>query len=524
MSMEHQEPPRHTRRPSEDPRFAKYKVIVPRPSTPQEEPPQTARATPQPVRQPGQTVKGRQSLADHAPRAPARSTRRGWLTAAAAGGALVATTLAARNLSLPIAPTTESRTRPTRTPLSPTYTPEPTPPPAPPRRPDESRGEFFGKHFENFKDERGGTYPQVIDAETNTPLPPEQLGRVFGPGFEILGYGPRLGTFLVASFPSPFDKNRKQYIVSQKDAFVNTIDVGPLKEVKLKEGIGINLNEKDSLQLGLELGISRVRINLDEGKPEDLAKFQKDIEEAKKLGIKLNILFQPHQPEDLKVLQDRLDSIFALLGDYQNVSFELGNEPDAGDYWKDNNLETFAEFVKTASDYIQNKRGRNAPIIIAALIRRDREPFERLLGHLQAKNVRLADFYFGLHAYGESTDITMRLSYMIPALERRGIRAAAGRIVATEIGVQEEDKSSLFSMLSLLRERGIRETYIFSLVDPSFSTPDRGFGFVFRSPNPPGAPNYYGKLRQFYLLQQFIQTLPGTPNEQTYDTLNKTIK
>lgn len=436
----------------------------------------------------------------------------------AAAGTLAATGAIASSTTLhsPDAPAPIEPPRATPPPVA-TEKPLRRPPePEKSTKPGECRAQFLWSDFDFY--DPGGKRPEVVRVDpNNTPLTKQEVEKL-AQSFEVTGYGPKQATFLANS---PFGP----VIVNQKDAAIYT-ESSPLKEVRLKEGFGINLNEVDSLPQALELGASAVRIDLGEANSNDLAKYKVDIENAMKMGVKLNIIFRPTKldadpAKKVKIITDSIDAVAGIIGGYKNLNIELGNEPDAGPFWEGHDLKTFAEFAKIASDHVMARFGKEVKIVMAALVEQGKTL--DYLTELEKAGIKLSDMYFGFHAYQDVVDTAYRLTEITKVLQLKGIRQQ-GRIIATEIGCQDKNKANLPDMIQKLRENNVTETYIYTLVDPPSTSEHRGFGLTYTLASTTGVrPKSYGKMRDYYPIQQFSQTLRPTSPERTYNTLNKTI-
>lgn len=289
------------------------------------------------------------------------------------------------------------------------------------------------------------------------------------------------------------------------------------KNIRRNNFLGIRVDDADLIKEAVKLGISKVRIDIEERIFSDnqlTERARKTIQAAKSNNLELVLAFHPTAPLPPQELKRRLTLLFSkeMLGDYNKVAIELGNEPDNKDvkFWKDEDLETFAEFVKQSTDIIWSDFGlKNIPIIIGALTWEGNT--EKFINSLETSGLDLANvnpnkLILAVHAYNTVADIEKRMKTTKEILAKKGINLP---IWITELGIKADKKNHLVEMLDASKKLGVSAVLIHELPDVE------GFGFwdmAMQKPTP-----------YFWLLQYYSQLEPSPLPTQEAKVANTAI-
>lgn len=241
-------------------------------------------------------------------------------------------------------------------------------------------------------------------------------------------------------------------------------------EVKPLPWLGFDSAQPDLIDKIPQLGAGAVRIPVEgaEGKFfRENSEVREAIQRAKANNLKILINFNPRQLLPEPEIEIRVKRILDLLGGYQNVSFEIGNEPDASHFWEGASLEKFAEFYKR-TDKAFKKHKANASLVVGATVTQQSIP--RLVRALRAAGLDTANLKYAIHTHNSPEGIPPRVETL---------RDEAGdevEVIVSEGGwnVNEEQKGAkIVAMIQLARENKVSEFYIFQLRNIPF--PDENF-------------------------------------------------
>lgn len=281
---------------------------------------------------------------------------------------------------------------------------------------------------------------------------------------------------------------------------INVVRGEPLAEgdIRRNNSLGIRVDDPRLIKEAARLGVGKVRINVDSG---DLSKNNDEtkrmisvIQEAKSKDLEIVLVFHPDGPLENQELERRLSFLFSerVVGNYQKVAIELGNEPDNTRvaFWKGRDLKTFAAFVKQSTDIIWSKLGRKeTQIIIGALVWEGN--ITALLNNLQSVGFDLTKIdpkklILAVHAYNTVEDVVRRMNTTKAALAAKGANIP---IWITELGRGDEDKTDIVGMIDKSKQLGVSTVLIHEL--PNYEN----FGYWDMTK---GKPTPYFWLLQYY--------------------------
>lgn len=271
------------------------------------------------------------------------------------------------------------------------------------------------------------------------------------------------------------------------------------KAIKKNDFLGIRADDPKLIKEAAKLGVGKVRITVGHGEISDDSKdsqtVRKAIQEARARNLEIVLVFQPDGPLSDIELERRLRYLFSghLIGNYNKVIIELGNEPDnhAIPFWK-GDLKTFARFIKKSTDIIWSKLGwSNTKVLIGAL--ESIGHTDELLDGLKAAGFDLSKLdpekvMLAVHAYHTVEDLQIRIDYVREVFKQKGIDIP---IWLTELGMAPEHKRDIVQIIDKAKGLGVAGVLIHELPDMD------GMGFwdvVKWKPNP-----------YFWLLQYYTQ-------------------
>lgn len=212
------------------------------------------------------------------------------------------------------------------------------------------------------------------------------------------------------------------------------VEAAPVKEKlpALNPNLGIRNDVLKLMPLVTEFGARNVRIDggLSETSPDGKIKDWENLallDETKRLGLDVLYVFNPQQLISREEIRARLK---AILSRDQKITIELGNEPDDVNvpYWKDRNLETFAEFIKIASEETA-KIKPDTKLVVGALV--GQENIKQLVSHLEKKEVDIKKLTYAIHAYHSADEIWTRVASVKVATK-------GAPVMVTEAGITNE--------------------------------------------------------------------------------------
>lgn len=246
--------------------------------------------------------------------------------------------------------------------------------------------------------------------------------------------------------------------------------------------LGIRNDILKLMPLILEFGAKNVRMDggLSEASSDGGLKDQKNrdlLDEAKRLGLDVLYVFNPQQLLSRKEIRARLK---AVLSRDQKITVELGNEPDDVNvpYWKDRNLETFAEFIKIATEEAVRIKP-DAKLVVGALVKQ--EKIKDLVGYLEKKGVDTKKLTYAIHAYHSPDEIWTRIALVKVATKGAPVMITeAGVAVAdTDVdSIQEDTLSKLVEMYNIGRSVTKEPIFIHELPYGQDPVTREHFGFA----------------------------------------------
>lgn len=241
-------------------------------------------------------------------------------------------------------------------------------------------------------------------------------------------------------------------------------------EVRPLAWLGFDSAQPDLIDKIPQLGAGAVRIPVEGGEGKffrEIPEAGEAIQRAKANNLKILINFNPRQLLPEKEIEIRVKRILDLLGGYQNVSFEIGNEPDASHFWEGASLEKYAEFYKR-TDKVFKKLKANTSLVVGATVTQQSIP--KLVRALRVAGLDTAKLKYAIHTHNYPEDIPLRIETL------RDEAGGEVEVIVSEGGwnANEEQKGAkIVEMIRLARENGVSEFYIFQLRNISF--PDENF-------------------------------------------------
>lgn len=257
------------------------------------------------------------------------------------------------------------------------------------------------------------------------------------------------------------------------------IDKGDLswaKEIEQPlEWLGFDCAQPQLIDKISQIGAGMVRIPIETADREffqNHPEIEEAINVAKSKQLKIVLMFNPGGLIGAGDLQRRVDKMLSLVREYNNVSFELGNDADWDQVWEDGDLNKFAQFVSKASISIQRERP-NAEIVVGAV---KPESFRGLKEALRKNHLNIYQFTYALHAYNNTLEIDKAISAV-----RDVLGTLFDKFIFTELGynLSENDKGqNITELVQHAREKGTREVIVFQLRNIEFPDENGKWGIV----------------------------------------------
>ena len=248
------------------------------------------------------------------------------------------------------------------------------------------------------------------------------------------------------------------FLVQQRTNFLPQAKVDPTTTSQIKRDplLGIRVSDPKLVDAAVKLGVSKIRVSVESAdafynetteQKAFLAPMLQIFESAKTNNIQLVLVIKPGSPVDPTDLDNRIGKLAEQLGTYDNVVFELGNEPNAkapnGQNFWTGDYDSFATFIKDATSSVR-KHWPNATIIIGALDMQGKingadgagaaADFNAYLDAL-AKQNNLAAYDYAMHAYHTEGWFQQVHHIQRTALDQRNIRSG---MWVTEAGVSTD--------------------------------------------------------------------------------------
>lgn len=251
------------------------------------------------------------------------------------------------------------------------------------------------------------------------------------------------------------------FLVQQRTSFLPQAKVDPTTSSQIKRDplLGIRVSDPKNVDAAVKLGVGKIRVSVESAdafynqtteQKAFLAPMLQIFQTAKTNNIQLVLVIKPGSPVGTVDLDNRIGKLYEQLGNYNNVAFELGNEPNAktpdGQSFWNGDYDSFAVFIKDATTSVR-KRWPSAPIIIGALdlqgkingtneaaARADLNVFLDAL----SKHVTLANFDYAIHSYHEATWFNRVYAIQREELDIRNLNS---KLWLTETGVTSSDNA-----------------------------------------------------------------------------------
>jgi len=260
---------------------------------------------------------------------------------------------------------------------------------------------------------------------------------------------------------------------------ITQLDIqGPLsweKDIKPLDWLGFDNTDVATMDKVVELGAGSVRISLNQA----IGELDKNsplylgpaIESAKAKNLDILLTYIPGGPLSDQEASKRIDAMLSTVQGYNKVSIEIGNEPDVPPFWKDNNLDTFAQFVNQTMRLIREKNSTVKFVVGAAS---QKEAVAPLIQALKRHNVNLNDLTLAVHAYNSVAEVNEKLDII-------NKQAPGVKTVFTEIGSNTPAANkgqNTIRMVEEARRRGAEKNYVFQLGNAQFVEGNGNWGYV----------------------------------------------
>lgn len=268
-----------------------------------------------------------------------------------------------------------------------------------------------------------------------------------------------------------------QYLIREgkrtRRVLMKTIQVTegyPFPDVVTSERIGMRLDSPELMEHVAPSGARSVRIY---GYIENVgvggSVLESALSAAETQGLSPLLVFAPTWPREDDYIRDKVSSV---LVNHPTVVFNLGNEPDNRDveFWKDQDLVTFAHFAMTALGMIWEQswqRGGQTLAVVAGL--QDINNTTKYLQVLKDAGLNFNNPFLrlGLHSYQGVADFSRRWGVVKGAHRRLGIKMP--KYWLTEVGVTYPGWSKWIALEMVMEgfRQGVERAFVHTLVDNS---------------------------------------------------------
>ncbi len=262
------------------------------------------------------------------------------------------------------------------------------------------------------------------------------------------------------------------YFVQGNSRFISQAALAtPAPQLKSDPKLGVRLTNPNLIDRATAMGASKIRISVEsadffynQGGTSQKAYFDSATQifkSAKSDNLQLIIVIKPSTPINNGDFQSRIDLLSQYLNSYNNIVFELGNEPngknsDGQNFWN-GDYNSFADFIKNSSTIIRQK-WPSAPIIIGALdlqgkingsseevARQDLNLFLDALG----SKVNLNNFDFAIHSYNNLNWFNTIYNLEKAELNKRNLNP---KLWLTETGVNLNQGDNPQHLIDIIKE------------------------------------------------------------------------
>lgn len=237
------------------------------------------------------------------------------------------------------------------------------------------------------------------------------------------------------------------------------------EKVRPLEWLGFDNSNPRLMDRIPQMGAGMVRIPLDRADGafyEHRPQIFEAIGKAKENNLEMVLMFNPVAPLSEEETRKRVDKIFSLVGNYDKVMFELGNEPDVPHFWQ-GDIKSFAAFVDSTSRIIRGKNPR-AKLAIGAMLKAESIPL--LVEALVEKGTNMDQVVFSIHAHNS----VVKVRQMIEALKKE--LGEKVKFIVTEAGSNASEAQKGYEvrrMIQIAREGGARAVIVFQLENVPFA-------------------------------------------------------
>lgn len=285
------------------------------------------------------------------------------------------------------------------------------------------------------------------------------------------------------------------------------VDPTTSNQIKRDPLLGVRISDPLRVDQAVKLGVAKFRVSVESAdafynetteQKAFLTPLTQLFSAAKLNNIQLVIVIKPGAPVETADLENRIGKLATQLGSYNNVVFELGNEPngknpEGNNFWN-GDYNSFAKFIKDATVAVR-KHWPSAPIIIGALDMQGkinstndeaaRADFNAFLDALSGQT-NLAFYDYAIHAYHDPNWFNRIYAIQREELNKRNINA---KLWLTETGVTSGDNpQNLISIIEAAEQKSDIKAVIIHALD---STDD----FRLLDGSSPRAP--YTKVQEF---------------------------